>query len=707
MQQEEIGLQHYLEVLWRRKWAIAAVFTIVWSLSLIAIGLSETRYRVTSLVAVKNYMYWRASMLSFAPGSDEPDTTLSGEAHVDIINGLPFADKVADHLLREGMPLDPAFIHSSIEAEYEPPDRIRIHATSTVPDQAVALANAAARVFVAETKGTIMSRLLNGRDSALAFQRKAREELDSAEEEIADFRREMGFVDIDGQMESLRNKIAGFEAARGDVITKLEIAQAHRKELVALAKTGIENDLSLSDPRIEEYRKLQQAIMDARVRYTDDHPTLRNLNTQVEVIERRLKETIARSGADLSPEAFLTLKSDLAETDAEIADLQTAINSWTRQIDEIKAQLTDYPESLARLRTLESRAKAAQESFTQWSKNLEELEFKQSMIPGNASLVDLAVSPSPAFSKTTSSILATIVALMLAVGIGLLVEFADTTLRSPEELSSVVGLGYLGSIVRLKEPRSVVFQDGKPTHQVAEAYTRIYSNIKFAEIESPFRSVLVTSARKGEGKSTTLVNLACAIAAAGKRVIVVDTDLRNPTLQKVLGTRHPAGITSVLTGEVTLDDALMQTSHPGLMLLPAGPIPPNPAELIHSQPMKDVIHALETRADIVIFDSPPALLVADAMLMAGELDAALIVAEAGGVSRKAVQQVKESLERAKARILGVVLNKIQESPGAYYNYYSYYQAYKEPEAEEAPSQTAMGWIRGGLGSIRKSMGGRS
>ncbi|HKY34252.1 MAG TPA: polysaccharide biosynthesis tyrosine autokinase [Candidatus Polarisedimenticolia bacterium] len=705
MQQEDIGLQHYLEVIWRRKLVIVAVFLIVLSISLIGITLTEPTYKASSLVAVKNQMYWRAPMLSFAPGTDEADTTLSGQAYEDIINGLPFAEKVADHLTRQAMPMDPAAVAGAIQAEYQEPDRIRITAISTDPDQAVALANAAAQVFVDDSKGTMMKKLTSGRESALTFQDKAAADVTAIKAEVAHFHREMGFIDINGHMENLRAKIAGFEAQRGDVITKLEIAQADRNELLRLASVSAEQNLLLDDPRIEEYRKLQQDIMNARVRYTDDHPALKNLNDQLRSIEERLKETIVRSGTNLSPEAYLTLREKLTQVEGEIADLQTAIDSWTRQIEEVKAELSNYPEKLARLQALEARARVAQDSYNHWTKNLEELEFKKAMVPGNASLVDLAIYPNPAISKSTSSILATLVALMLALGSGLLVEFADTTLRSAEELSAA-GLGYLGSIIRLKEPRSLVFQDGKPTHQAAESYTRVYSNIKFAEIESPFRSILVTSARKGEGKSTTLMNLACAIAAAGKRVIVVDTDLRNPTLQRILGLRLASGVTSVLAGEKSLDEALQATVHPGLRLLPAGPIPPNPAELLHSHAMRELIRELESRADLVIFDTPPALLVADAMLLAGELDAAIIVAESGGVSRKAVQQVVESLQKAQARILGVILNKTAESPGSYYNYYSYYSVYREPE-EEGEAQAAAGWIKEGFGAIRKSLGGRS
>ncbi|MGH9867796.1 MAG: polysaccharide biosynthesis tyrosine autokinase [Candidatus Polarisedimenticolia bacterium] len=702
MQQEEVSLQSYLDIIWRRKLVIIAVFTIVWSLSLIGIMINETVYKASSLVAVKNQMYWRQPMMSFSQGTDDADTVLSGEAYQDIINGIPFAEKVATFMIGEGMPLAGSEVHSAIHATYQEPDRIRIDASSTKPEMALTLANTAAHVFEQFTKENMVEKLANGRESALVLQGKARRELDDSEAQIAQFRHVMGFMDIGEHMGTLRHKIAGFESQRGDVITRLEIAQAHRKDLLKLATAAAAQDLSLDDPHLEDYRNLQLALGEARIRYTEDHPKIRNLTSQIESIETRLRQAISRSGSDLSPQAFLTLKEDLAKTDAEIADLQTAIESWSRQIAEVQESMAGYPEKQAQIQSLEARAASALETYRHWSKNLEELEFKKSMVPGNANVVDTAVVAGPSISKTTSLMLATLVSLMLAIGMGLLAEFGDSTLRNAEEIASTLGLGYLGSISRLKEPRSLVFQDGKPVHQVAESYIRVYSNIKFAEIESPFRSVLLTSARKGEGKSTTLVNLACAIAAAGKRVIVVDTDLRNPSIQRILGSRHMAGVTSVLAGEHTLEEALKPSGHPGLTLLPSGPIPPNPAELLHSKPMKELIRKLETMADLVIFDTPPALLVADAMLLSGEVDAAIIVAESGGVSRKAVAQVKESLQVAKMRILGVILNKTQEGPSSYYNYYSYYQTAQDAEEAE-PATGAVSRIR----SVFKSVSGRT
>jgi len=700
-QQEDIGLQHYFEVLWRRKWAIGVVFAIVFVLAVIGVFISKTTYTVHSKVAIRNSIYFRQSMLSFAQGTEAPTTTLSGTTYEEIINGLPFAQDVAKYLISEAITLDSMEIRGALRAEYQEPDLIRIHASHTDPNTAVILANAAADVFVETTKAYMRDELTKGKDSVEIMLEEARKECDDLEQQIADYRRQTGLVDVVSEMSTLSAKLAGFERARGDVITQLEVVQSTREELLVLAKVGASGQMYLSDPGIDEYRTLQTSVNEARIKYTENHPVLKNLTAELKSIEDRLRDTIARSGSNLTPEAFLTLKEELVTTEAEIARHQTAIKSWDRQIQEINDVLSAYPDRVATLTMMESKLDDARANAKTWTERLQDIDFKASKVPANAELVDRALIARPKLGKMTALILALLVSVMVGLGTGLIVEFADNAIRTPEEIT-LMGLGYLGSIVKLKDPTQPVFANGKPASQVAEDFTRIYSNIKFAEIESPFKSVLVTSARKNEGKSTTLVNLACAVAAAGKRVIIVDADMRNPTTQRMLGTHYNDGLTSVLAGEKTLEEALQPTDHPGLRLLPAGPLPPNPAELLHSQAMKDLIAEVETRADMVFFDAPPVLLVADAMLLAGEMDAAILVAESGGISRRLVQQVKESLDVAKARILGVILNKVQETGGSFYNYYYYYRG--ESQEEEEPSKSKVARLKDGL---RKTMGGRS
>jgi len=715
MAQEELGLQHYAEVLWRRKWVILSVFTIICSLSAIWITMSKTAYKVNSLVAVKNQLYYKPPMLAFAPGTDRPELSLHGESYVEIINGLPFAEKVSNALGAQSIPADPEEVRGSVNAEFKEPDLIFIHATHVDKDRAVIFANTAADTFVLDTKDNIRAELVSASQFLQGAMEQAARDLHDNEGSITRFKEGMGFVNINDEITNLKNTIGVFEKERATIQTQIDVLESHRNQILKLAKlsNASPDALPLDDPQVEDLRKLQSQLSDARLRYTDTHPTVQNLEALIRDVQSKMRAILSADGSPLSPEKYLALRDDLLKTNAQLADYQIALESWDKQIGEVKSRLANFPQKQNQLEALEARAAEAKQRYNSMRDKLDNINIQKEMVQGNASVVDRAKAPRAATSKATNMVISLVVSLLLAFGFAFIAEFADTTLRTPEDVTREVGLGFLGGIVRMREPRQVVFGEGKAVHQIAEAYTRIYSNIKFAAVEGPLHSILVTSARKSEGKSTTLVNLSCAIAASGKRVVIVDTDLRNPSLQRILGTRFKAGLTSVLAGEATLDEALQATAHPGLFLLPSGPMPPNPAELIQSAAMKEIIAELEARTDIVIFDSPPTLLVADAMLLAGEMDAAIIVTEAGGVTRKEVRHVRDALQLAKARILGVILNKVMESPGAYYaNYYSYYRYYQQPEepeekAKESETVGAMAWIRGSMKSINNRMGGKT
>jgi tyrosine-protein kinase Etk/Wzc len=707
MAQEEIGLQHYADILWRRKWIVLSVFTVVFCMSAIWISMSKTVYRVHSLVGVRNQLFYRQPILPFAPGTDRADLSLHGESYVQVINGLPFAEKVANALSSKSIPAEPDAVHGSLNAEFREPDLILIHATHIDKEMAVEYANTAAETFVSETKDSVRAEMISAAQFLQGAMEQSARQMNEYEGEITRFKEGLGFVNINDEIMNLKATITAFEKERATIATQIEVADTHRKEILNLAKISNAEAVSIpmDDPQIEDYRKLQSLLAESRIKYTDQHPVVQAVQQQMREIESKMRSSLAATGSSLSPERWIALREDLAKTDSQRADLRTALDSWDRQIQIVKDRLADFPQKQNRLEDLQAKSAEAQARYKSIRDKLDSINIQKEMVQGNASVVDLAKAPLPATRKTTNLTLAFIVSLMLSLGLAFIAEFADTTVRSPEEISRTMNLGYLGSIVRLKEPRAMVFEGGKVSHQVAEAYTRIYSSIKFAAVEGALRSVLITSARKGEGKSTTLVNLSCAIAASGKRVVIVDVDLRNPSLQRILGSRHKSGLTSVLAGEVGLSEMVRPTAHPNLHILPSGPIPPNPAELIQSLAMKEVINELQTKFDLVILDSPPTLLVADAMLLAGEVDAAIIVTESGGVTRKEVLHVRDALQLAKTRVLGIILNKVQESPGSYYyNYYSHYRYYQqEPEEKQAEPVGAVGWLRESV----KSLGSRS
>jgi capsular exopolysaccharide synthesis family protein len=219
-----------------------------------------------------------------------------------------------------------------------------------------------------------------------------------------------------------------------------------------------------------------------------------------------------------------------------------------------------------------------------------------------------------------------------------------------------------------------------PSHSpIAESYRSLRSSISFAAIDAPLRTMIVTSSHPGEGKSTTSVNLAIAMALEGRRVILVDADLRRPSLYRVLDLPSAPGLTDVLLGNQKVADALRNTQVTGLRVLTSGPIPPNPAELLNSGPMTALIGELRGMADIVIFDTPPCLPVTDAQVLAAKVEGVLLVAALGEARKAEVKHAKELFDRAHARTVGLIFNKINESSSGYYYYYYYRRSGYGPE----------------------------
>ena len=212
-----------------------------------------------------------------------------------------------------------------------------------------------------------------------------------------------------------------------------------------------------------------------------------------------------------------------------------------------------------------------------------------------------------------------------------------------------------------------------PQSALAEAFRTVRTNLQFAAVEQKRKSILVTSAAPGEGKSTTTANLGVTMTQAGLRVLLVDSDLRRSTLHKIFTLPNTAGLTTVLTGQTPLASTTQATRLPKLFVLTSGPTPPNPAEMLMSSAMADLSRKVEADFDLVLYDSPPIISVADALVLAGLLESVLLVVRAGGYPQELINQAKTQIEGVKAKILGILLNSVDfKRDGYYYRYYYYY-----------------------------------
>lgn len=208
-----------------------------------------------------------------------------------------------------------------------------------------------------------------------------------------------------------------------------------------------------------------------------------------------------------------------------------------------------------------------------------------------------------------------------------------------------------------------------PKLPVAEQYRTIRSNVQFSSVDQDIRSLVVTSSGPGEGKSTTGANLAIVYAQQGKRVLLVDADLRKPTAHFSFRLENYMGFTNVLTRKTKLEEAVQESQVPNLFILTSGPIPPNPSELLASKNMDSTLEEMYDKFDFILFDTPPTLAVTDAQILSNKVEATILVVSSGKTDRTAAQKAKDLLNNANAKLLGVVLNNRPMDEDSHYYYY--------------------------------------
>jgi capsular exopolysaccharide synthesis family protein len=379
----------------------------------------------------------------------------------------------------------------------------------------------------------------------------------------------------------------------------------------------------------------------------------------------------------------------------QLGAMQTRIEAASNDLDELDRRL-EAETSARALRDLTSQRTSLQEKMTAWQNTYGQLlQFLQGSRINHLTVVEPAAVPSVAVSpaSTQNILLAVAIGAVLALGAAFLLEYLDDTIKTVdvvERLLALPTLGTISSIPKARDPSGqlVVMQD--PLSSASEAYRVLRTNIQFSSLGSPASRLLIASAVSGEGTTTTASNLAITMAQAGKRVVLVDADLRRPSVHRLFSLPNRVGLTSLLLDEsLAPDAALMPTPIVGLMVLPCGPLPPNPAELLGSDRMQQRVNQLQALADIIIFDSPAVLAVADASILGALCNGAILVVDGRRTRSQSAMRAKARLEQVGVKIFGVVLNNVQ--PG--HTYYPH----------SARSGVA-GWLRAGATAGSRASG---
>lgn len=387
--------------------------------------------------------------------------------------------------------------------------------------------------------------------------------------------------------------------------------------------------------------------------------------TLIERIQSSQEARFAEDQAELDQE-LTALEQSIEETQIAITSLGDPLDPENINMPEfVRMELTRLQAALARDQTLYVIKLRSAEDFrlaaTRYSDNL--TLFSSAGVP-----------PTPVKPRILlNTVLGLISGAVLGVSTAFLLEYLDDTIKTAEDVSQELELSTLGHVTRI--PGIKTLRDGlialkQIRSPLVEAYRTLRTNVQFSLVGNPSASILITSASPKEGKSTTLANLGVVMAQAGKRVILADTDLRRPTLHEFFDVPREPGLTDLLLEEdPQIEKFLQPTEVEGLSLLPSGPLPPNPSELLSSPRTTQILDDLKKHADVVLLDSPPVLAVTDATVLATKAGAVLLVVDAGTTRSGAAREGKEALTQVGATILGAVLNRQKAGRGSYYYYY--------------------------------------
>jgi capsular exopolysaccharide synthesis family protein len=362
------------------------------------------------------------------------------------------------------------------------------------------------------------------------------------------------------------------------------------------------------------------------------------------------------------------LTSQISALDTEIQTTQAALDV---------AKNSSAPGADAERARLDSNLTQLRSSYSNLVQSLEQVRLAEAQTVNHVFVVAPAEVPTLPVRPSTllNTLLASVVGLMLGVGVAFGLDYLDDTLKTPDDIQQTLGLTTLGTVLRLPaaERNKLLLANEQPKSSFAEAFRTLRTNIQYTAVDTPIKTLLITSASPGEGKSTLASNLAVVMAQAGLRTLLVDADLRRPSVHRIFGLTNQEGLTKVLVQDGQgLDGNVRMPPVENLRVLTSGPTPPNPSELLGSHRMAALLASLKQDADLIVIDSPPALAVTDASVLAGKVDGVILVVESGQTRRDVALKAKEQLQQVGAHVLGAALNKLSERTSGYYYYNQYY-----------------------------------
>lgn len=703
MDEQEISLRDLMDVVSRRWWVVAACGALALAAALTVSLTTPPVYRASTTVVVDS----ADSAIRFVPDV----TGISQQALVDAVAEVAKSRAVAELALdrlgvNENREEALRSLQAGLKVHRVRGGIIRIDAQGSSPRDAAANANAAAQGIVDWNLQWRRAQAAAGRAFIEAQLALMGTELRHAENALAARKARGVQISLSEQTSIVINKLADFEAQRRATAAEREAIEASLLQagaaLATQQPTVPSSFVRAEDPVVaglrQELTRLEIDLAGLREQFTDRHPQIVATQARITEVKARLRqlaaERVASTTVTLNPlrqslaSQIIALEVEREAARAKEAALGNIVARYTREAQTV-------PSREVELAGLARSARVAEQTYLLLSEKLQEAKIVEASIVGDLRVIDRAVPPIVPVSPRTrmNTLLGSLLGVMVGGVVAYLLEALDTTMKTPEEAEQVLGLPILASVPQWHGPsrketeaEASLATNSHPRTPFAEAFRRLRTNLVFLSPDRPLRTVLITSPGAEEGKSTVAANLAIALSQAGRRVWLIECDLRRPRLSWVFQPRTAIGLSEMLVDGVPVEEFLHPTQVENLWFVPSGMKPPNPAELLGSQKMRSLLSGQTDAAEFVILDAAPVLPVADAAILAPAADGVILVVKLKETPRDAARQARQALEAVGARVVGVVILGVPPNHRSHYYYYSSY--YQDVEGSKRRVPTA-------------------
>ncbi len=603
--------------------------------------------------------------------------------------------------------LDAGFVRFTVQPA---PDAERVYPMSIVPASAVegevSLAAAPRQntniidVSLVGSDPVLIPKMLN--QAGLALREQGAEHIRQSARADVEF--------INQQLDSARRKLKGslqaienFEKTRAFAsLSDQERQLVQQQQQIAQAMQRWDTERSVLSGLVHDLRTEGIANVDLVSVLTQLQDSagsqVRSIIGQIRDQEAQERQLLTQEREGPSHPQVLAVRAEIQHLARQLSDASTTslglieshLKDLAAQQAELRQQQSQFPELEGKLQSLQAQQTTDRDSYQFLVSQLYQAQITLAAASPYIDILDPAVGASPIRSRGRVNVfLGALLGLILGIGAAFFLEYLDRTVRTSSDVESLLGIPVLGVIPRLRRIEEegeqapgvphgaplVVALD--PLDPAAEAYRNLRMNLMFMSTEDePIRTLLFSSPGPAEGKSTTAVNFAVMLAQQGQRVLLLDADLRRPSLHRALDVLREPGLTNLLIGDAEAREAVRPNVLPNLDFLPSGPFPPNPSELLNSKTMVRILEEFEGRYDQIIIDSPPLLAVTDAAILAVHTDGAVLVLRSGETEQRAAERSVDQLRRLGVRVFGAVLNEVSAaSPDESY-YLQYYYSYQ-------------------------------